>query len=127
MYTIIALFYISLLVIIAMIYNKHREIKTGHPSFISRCGTRTDAFFALIFATVKTWYSYLNKRTFITVIQWIAFHVLLNVREVYVWIKHQFISHPHGKKMIDAVRGRGQIKKHGASFYLRKIAAEEER
>jgi hypothetical protein len=53
--------------------------------------------------------------------------VLKYVRGWYVELKHKFISTPQGKRMMDAVRGRGQVKDHGASFYLRRISAEEGR
>ena len=108
-----------------MVYNKHYEIRTGKPSFISRWGRKTDVFFDEIFMIVRKGLSYLNRRTFVALVQWIAFHILLRVRAIYVQLKHEFISHPHGKKMIDAVRGRGEIKNHGASFYLRKIGEGE--
>ena len=120
--TTIIIFYISLLLIVGMIWNKHHEVKTGKPSLISRFGKKTDDFFATIFASVKKGMSYMNKHTFIALGQWVAFHILLNIRKVYVQIKHHFISNPHGKKMIDAVRGRGEVKNHGASFYLRRIS-----
>ena len=122
MYTLIILFYASLLLIILMIWNKHREMMHGHPSVASRMGTKTDNFFDVIFSHVKKGFSYLNKHTFIALAQWMTFHVLVRVRDIYVYIKHRFISHPHGKKMIDAVRGRGEVKDHGASFYLRRIS-----
>ncbi|MEI8249110.1 MAG: hypothetical protein WCG07_01285 [Candidatus Taylorbacteria bacterium] len=122
MYTLIITFYISLILVILMIWNKHHEVTSGHPSVLSRWGTKTDNFFNSIFAHIKKGFSYLNKHTFIALAQWMTFHVLVRVRKVYVYLKHQFISHPHGKRMIDAVRGRGEVKDHGASFYLRRIS-----
>jgi len=44
---------------------------------------------------------------------------------VYVELKHLFMQNPHGKRMIDAVRGRGEVKHHGASFYLKMISHDK--
>ena len=125
MYTLIILFYVSFLFIIVMLWNKRGEIHTGHPSMASRLGTKTDHLFHKAHIIIKRGLSYINKHTFIALAQWMAFHVLVRVRKVYVQIKHHFISNPHGKRMIDAVRGRGEIKKHGASFYLRRISGDK--
>ncbi len=105
-----------------MLVLKRREVKTGHPSIISRLGRGTDRFFHTVFASARTFVSYINKHTFIALGHWIAFHILVHVRKVYVEIKASFLANPHGKRMMDAVRGRGEIKKEGASFYLRRIS-----
>lgn len=125
MYTLIILFYIALLGIIGMIWYKHHEAKTGHLSVVARLGRGSDHLFSTIFAAVHRFFSYINRHTFIALGHWVAFHILASVRKVYVELKHKFISHPQGKKMIDAVRGRGEVRKHGASFYLRKISAND--
>ncbi|MEI8328001.1 MAG: hypothetical protein WCG02_02590 [Candidatus Taylorbacteria bacterium] len=125
MYTLISIFYISLIGAIGMLLMKRREIKGGKPSLISKLGRGTDHFFQTIFTAVKRFISYINKHTFIVLAQWMAFHVLKRVRNVYVAIKHRFITNPHGKKLIDAVRGRGEVKNHGASFYLRRISDKQ--
>ncbi|MBP6858685.1 MAG: hypothetical protein KBC33_02555 [Candidatus Pacebacteria bacterium] len=122
MYTLISIFYASLIGIILMLLLKRGEVKTGHPSLISRLGRGTDRFFQSIFSSVKTFVSYINKHTFIALGHWVAFHMLVHVRKVYVEIKALFLANPHGKRMMDAVRGRGEIKKEGASFYLRRIS-----
>lgn len=105
-----------------MILYKRHESLTGKPTFISRAGAGIDHIFHKVFDTVSNVISYINKHTFIALAHWLAFHVLVHIRKVYVEIKHHFISHPQGKKMIDAVRGRGEVKKHGVSFYLRRIS-----
>ncbi len=64
----------------------------------------------------------LNRKTFIALAQYITFHILYRIRKVYVELKHRALMNPHGKRMIDAIRGRGEINKHGASFYLRRIS-----
>ncbi|MEK7642149.1 MAG: hypothetical protein AAB365_04160 [Patescibacteria group bacterium] len=122
MYTLISIFYASFVGIILMLLLKRREVKTGKPSLVSRLGRGTDNFFHVLFGTVGKFFSYINRHTFIALGQWIAFHVLVHIRKVYVEIKAQFLANPHGKRMMDAVRGRGEIKKEGASFYLRRIS-----
>lgn len=124
MYTLIIIFYIALTGIIAMILLKRNEIITGKPSFVSNLGKGSDEFFHKLWIAIRKGMSYFNRRTFILIAQWITYHVLFNIRKVYVEIKHHFISNPHGKKMIDAVRGKGEIKNHGASFYLRRISSK---
>ena len=125
MYTLIALFYLAMIGIVTMILLKRREFSTGKKSIISRIGTGSDRLFNQIFMTVKQGVSYVNRKSFIVITQWVAFHILLRTRKVYVEIKHQALLNPHAKKVIDAVRGRGQIQNHGASFYLRRISSNE--
>ena len=127
LYTLITIFYGSFLAMGAMILLKKREVRTGHPSLVSRIGAGTDHIFHGIFASVGKGFSYLNKHTFRAIAHLIAFYVLKNVRKVYVEIKHRFIANPQGKKLIDAVRGRGEVTDHGASFYLRRIAPEDKK
>ena len=122
MLPIITIFYVSFLGIVVMLLLKKHEVKSGHPTIVSRMGRLTDNFFHVIFSTVGQFFSYINKHTFIALGHWIAFHVLIRIRKVYVEMKHRALEHPQGKKMLDAVRGRGEVKDHGASFYLRRIA-----
>ncbi|MEK7646635.1 MAG: hypothetical protein AAB381_03015 [Patescibacteria group bacterium] len=123
MYTLIAVFYVSLAGIMCMILLKGREHKTGHPTIVSRVGSGTDHIFHAIFSRVGRWISYANRRTLIVLGQLIAFHTLVHVRRVYVEVKHRTLQNPHGRKILDAVRGRGEVKKHGASLYLRRISS----
>lgn len=104
-----------------MIILKRFEVKT-----LSSQANASDSYIEL---TLKKFYSdfnrylkMINKKTFIALAQYITYHVLFFVRRVYVEIKHRTLLNPHGKRMIDAVRGRGEIKNHGASFYLRRIS-----
>ena len=110
---------------IAMVLLKRREIATGKPSLVSRAGSGIDHVFQDIFSKVSRGMSYINKHTFIALAHLAAFHALKSVRNVYVEVKHRFISNPQGKKLIDAVRGRGEVTDHGASFFLRRIAPED--
>jgi len=122
---LIALFYISLFGIALMILLKRREVYSGHQSIVSKIGSGSDHFFHNFFSRIHKLISYINKHTFIALAQWILFHVLLRIRKVYVEVKHRLLNNPHGKRMIDAVRGRGEVKNHGASFYLRRISQDK--
>lgn len=124
MYTLISIFYISLLAMAAMLLMKRREVVSGRESWVSRAGSGSDHVFQAAYSAVRTWLSYINKKTFVAVMHWLAFHILKAVRSVYVDVKARALAHPTGKKLIDAVRGRGEVKDHGASFYLRRISAD---
>ena len=105
-----------------MIWLKRYEIRTGRQTVASRFGNSIDQSLRSIFDAIRRSISYFNKKTFIAIIQIMAYHILLHIRQVYVEIKHRALLNPHGKKVIDAVRGRGEIRDHGASFYLRRIS-----
>lgn len=122
MYTLISIFYISFIGMAFMIFMKRREIVDGKQSIVSRVGAGSDQVLQNIFVSIKRALSYINKHTFIAIAHWVAFHVLVRVRKVYVEIKDRSLSNPHGKRLIDAVRGRGEVTNHGASFYLRRIS-----
>lgn len=122
MYALITTFYVSLIGVILMLLLKRHELKSGKATVVSRFGRGTDKIFGAVFSKIKLFHSYFNRKNLVAMAQWLAFHVLLRVRKVYVEIKHRFISNPHGKKLIDAVRGRGEVHNHGASFYLRRIS-----
>jgi len=122
MYTRIAIFYISLLGMVLMLLLKRHELQSGRPTVVSRLGRGVDHIFHIIFAYIKRIKAFFSRRTFIGIVQWSAYHVLLRIRKIYVDLKHQALSNPHGKKVIDAVRGRAEVKDHGASIYLRRIS-----
>lgn len=124
MYTLISIFYISLLAMAAMLLMKRREVVSGKESWVSRAGAGSDHIFQAAYAAVRKGLSYFNRKTFAALMHLIAYHVLLRVRRVYVDVKAAALAHPSGKKLIDAVRGRGEVKDHGASFYLRRISAD---
>ena len=125
MYTLIIIFYVSLAGMVGMVLLKRREVKTGMPNIVSRAGSNVDHIFHAIFAAVRRGLSHINRGTFIRFVHWIAVHVLKLVRSVYVNAKDKALAHPHGRKLLNAVRGRGEVKDHGASFYLRKISDKE--
>jgi hypothetical protein len=122
MYSLIIAFYLSFLGIIVMVLLKRYEVNSGKATVVSRIGQGSDHLFHDIFGALKHGASYVNKHSFIAIAQWIAFHVLLRVRNIYVELKDRALSNPHSRKVIDAVRGRGEITPHSASFYLRRIS-----
>lgn len=108
---------------VAMLLLKRHEVNTGKQSLVSRIGSDTDHVFHAIFFQVKKGWSYVNKHTLVAIANWVAYHVLVRVRNVYVEIKSRTLANPHGKRLIDAVRGRGEVRNHSASFYLRRIGS----
>lgn len=121
MYILVASFYISLLGIISMIVLKRFELRsanTNSSANVSSLEIRLQNIYNSINRSLKM----LNRKTFIALAQYITFHILYRIRKVYVELKHRALMNPHGKRMIDAIRGRGEINKHGASFYLRRIS-----
>ena len=127
MYALIAIFYVSLIAMAAMVLLKRNEVRTGIPSLVSKLGADSDYVFQAVYSGVRRSVSYVNRRTFVALLQWLAFHVLRISRTFYVEVKHRFISTTHGKQLIDAVRGRGEVADHGASFFLRHLAADSKR
>ncbi len=122
MYILISIFYISLIGIIAMIFIKRAEMKNGDLSLADKIESSVEVTLSNIYAKIVAYSKLLNRQTFVALVQFLTFHVLLRIRNIYVNIKHRTLQNPHGKRMIDAVRGRGEIKNHGASFYLRRIS-----
>jgi hypothetical protein len=102
-----------------MILLKRRELKNNHSSTSDNAIEKT---LSKLFGHIQYSIKLLNKKTFAALVQYITFHILFRIRKVYVEIKHRTLLNPHGKRMIDAVRGRGEVKNHGASFYLRRIS-----
>ena len=108
-----------------MLLLKRRELATGHQGLISRFGRGTDHFFSAFFGAIRNGASYINRHTFIALAQWLAFHVLVHIRRVYVEIKHRALMNIHSKKVVDMVRGKGELKRHGASFYLKRLSDDK--
>ena len=122
MYALITIFYVSLLVMVLMIGLKSREARTGKRTIVSRMGQGTDHFFVSIYLSVKKLISYWNRRTAVALAHWFAYHILFRIRKIYVELKHRALMNPHGRRLINAVRGRGEVRREGASFCLRRIA-----
>jgi hypothetical protein len=125
MYTAIIIFYISLLGIVALLLLKKREFTTGHASFVSKLGFGIDHIIVAVYHKFRQGISYLNKHTFIALAQWVAFHILRHIRKVYVELKHIALQNIHTRKVIYMLRGKTDINKGGASFYLRRIGLDE--
>ena len=127
MTTTIISFYIAFLGIIGMIGMKRSEIRSGKKSWFSRLTDITNDGVYSTYLWIKKMISYINKRSAIALIQWIAYHILSWVRKAYIWIHKKAHAYPHSKKVIDMVRGKGEINKNGgASVYLKRISEEDE-
>ncbi|MDE2188708.1 MAG: hypothetical protein KGJ35_03210 [Patescibacteria group bacterium] len=125
MYILITIFYLSLAIIVFMLWSKRTELATGKQSLVSRLGQNSDHVFHRLHADFMEVVSYFNKHTFIAFTQWIAAHVLLWLRTLYIKIFHLAHRNPHTKKVIDMVRGEIEINTQGgASFFLKKIAPD---
>ena len=121
MYILVASFYISLLGIVSMIILKRFELRSANTNSTANV-SNLEIRLQNIYNSISKSFKMLNKKTFIALAQYITFHILYRIRKVYVELKHRALMNPHGKRMIDAIRGRGEINKHGASFYLRRIS-----
>lgn len=121
MITFIVIFYISLIAIALMIYMKHVEISAGKQSLIAKIGSDIDHIFEKFEYIIRDLKKKINRRSMIVILQWIGFYLLYPLRKIYVEMKHRALNNPHSKKVIDAVRGKGEIRKVGVSAYLRRI------
>ncbi len=115
-------FYISFIGIIGMISFKARELKTGKKSFISRLSGYTNHIIHDYYARLVGVLKYINRRSALAFVQWIAYHVLTWARNLYIWAYKKAHAHAPSKKVIDMVRGKGEINRNaGSSFYLKSI------
>lgn len=105
-----------------MILIKRNELKKNTSSPSSPTVVSIEQTLSKTFTQIRRSGRFFNKHTIIVLIQFLTFHILFRIRKIYVELKHRVLQNPHGKKMLDAVRGRGEIKNHGASFYLRRIS-----
>ncbi len=125
MYFATITFYIAFVGILGMLTLKYVEIKRNRKSFLSRLADRTDYIFQAVYSKVRFVASHINKHNAIAVVQWVAFHVLSFFRAIYLYVRELAHRHPHSKKVIDMVTGKGEIRPNGAaSFYLKQIAEE---
>lgn len=125
MYSAIIIFSIALFGIVVMLVGKHSEMKRGKKYFLSRVADNTDHIFQKTYAAVKTVSSHVNKKNAITLVQWIAFHILSFFRRLYLRIREAAHRHPHSKKVIDMVTGKIDVNQNGgSSFYLKQITEE---
>jgi hypothetical protein len=120
------IFFIALLGIVLMIYLKARRLKLDVRSQFSFVSAKVDHKIRGTFGRVRQFLSYFNRKSAVALMQWIAYHVLSWARNAYLWFYEKAHAHPHSKKVIDMVRGRGDASNMGgASFYLKRIAPEE--
>ena len=125
MIAIISIFYLSLILIIAMLWMKRLELVSGRKYFLSALADKNDHIFEKLHSDVRTAISYFNKHTFIAFIQWVAAGILSWLRNLYIKLFHLARKYPHSKKVIDMVQGRGEATGiGGASFFLKKISDE---
>jgi hypothetical protein len=123
MITLITVFYLSFALIVLMLWAKSRELATGRVSALSRLASGGDRFFHGIHDRVSEAVSYFNRHTFIAFLQWVAAGILSWLRNLYIKLFHLARRHPHSKKVIDMVRGQGEVSAQGgASFFLKKIS-----
>ena len=104
---IILSFYISLAGILGMLSFKIAEIRSGKKTWISKIAEKTDTIVLKSYIAIKKILSYINKKSAIALIQWIAYHILSWMREAYIWAHRKARSHPPSNRVIDMVRGRG--------------------
>ena len=103
------------------------ELHSGKKSWISRIADMTNHIVHGHFDRIKRFISYFNRKTALALIQLIAYHVLSWAREAYIWAYKKAHAHGPSKKVIDMVRGKGEVNTNGgASFYLKKISEEDE-
>jgi hypothetical protein len=126
MLTTSIIFFIALAGIILMIALKARRLRLDARSHFQFVSAKVDHKIRGVFAHVRTFISYFNRKSAVALVQWIAYHILSWARQVYLWFYEKAHAHPHSKKVIDMVRGRGEIDTvGGASFYLKRIAPDE--
>jgi hypothetical protein len=118
-------FFASLIGIVLMIYLKARRLKLDVRSQFSFVSEKVDHTIRAFFRKVRVFVSYFNRKSAVALVEWIAYHVLSWIRNAYIWVHNKAHAHPPSKKVIDMVRGRGEIDTiGGASFYLKRISEE---
>ena len=102
------------------------EIRSGRKSWISRIADRTNHRVHDVFDWIKKSISYINRKSAIVLIEWIAYHILSGVRKVYIWAYNKVHAHPPSKRVIDMVRGKGEVNRNGgSSIFLKKISEDD--
>ena len=106
---------------------KALEMRSGKKSWISRIADMTNHIVHGYFDRIRTFISYFNRKTALALVQLIAYHVLSRARAAYIWAYKKAHAHGPSKRVIDMVRGKGQVNTNGgASFYLKQISEEDE-
>ncbi len=106
-----------------MIGFKAMELRSGKKSWISRLADKTNHIVHDYISNVKRYISYINRRSALALVQWIAYHILTWARNAYIWAYKKAHAHAPSKKVIDMVRGKGEVNRNGgSSFYLKSIS-----
>ncbi len=120
-------FYISFAGILGMLGFKAMEIRSGKKSWISHLADNTNHLVHDAYHDIRKFFSYFNRKSALALVQWIAYHILSWARATYIWAYKKAHAHAPSKKVIDMVRGRGEVNKNGgASFYWKKLTHGEE-
>ncbi len=110
-----------------MIGIKAIEIRSGKKSWISSLAELTNENFHDAYRWFRKMISYVNRRSIIMLVQWIAYHILSWAKEGYIWLHNKAHAYPHSKRVLDMVKGKGEVNKNGgASIYLKRISDEGE-
>ena len=118
-------FFVAFLALISMIGQKSREIRMGKISWLSGLNAKLDTPIEKAYTNTRTFISYFNRKSAVALIQWIAYHILSWARSGYIMLHRKAHAHPPSKKVIDMVRGKGEVDTvGGASFYLKRISKE---
>ena len=122
MYSTIIIFYISCAGIVGMLLMKRAELKNSKQFFLSRLAVNTDGIVRRVYENIRYVLSHINVHNGLVLVQWVAFHVISSIRGLLIQIKDLAHSHPHSKKVIDMINGKGDFHQNGgASFYLKRI------
>lgn len=125
--TSIISFYVSFLGIISMVGFKAIELRSGKKSWISKLSDKTNHKVHEYYDNFTNTLRYVNRHSALALVQWIAYHILSWARNVYIWAYKKAHSHAPSKKVIDMVRGRGEINRNsGSSFYFKSISGNSE-
>lgn len=126
MLTASIIFFASFIGIVLMIYLKARRLKMDMRSRWAHLSEKVDGKIRTGFANIRTFISYFNRKSAVALVEWIAYHLLSWIRSAYLWIRERAHAHPPSKKVIDMVRGKGEVDPiGGASFYLKRISKEQ--
>ncbi len=110
--------------IILMIVLKARRLKLEVRSKFSFISAKVDAKIRRAFAATGRFFSYFNRKSAVALGHLIAYHVFAAGHALYRWTHKKLHAHPHSKRMINMVQGKGEVEKGGASFYLKRISKE---
>src|SRR3989344_9353131 len=119
-------FYATFLIMLSMVGFKAMEMHSGRKSFISKLSDNTNHIVHNAYDRIIKSISYINRKSAIALIEWIACHILSGARKVYIWAYNKAHAHPPSKRVIDMVRGKGEVNRNGgSSIFLKKISEDD--